>query len=292
TAGIYGARAGFKTMVLGGKEHGGQLVKTNDIENFPGFAEPLSGFEVMDKMHKQCKRLGVHIHNGVAVKIHDKKHPFLVELQSGEHLHARCIIVATGSYASWLGIPSEKQFIGKGVSTCATCDGYFYKNKEVCVVGGGNTAIEEALFLTNFCSKVYLIHRREGFRAHKITLDKARANARIEMVVPYVVQEVKGTHDGVNAVVVTNTATGEVKELPLSGVFVSIGTAPQTEFLKHTEVKLLHSGHVAVNRRMQTNVPGVFAAGDCADELHNQAIIAAGAGAKAGMEAVLYLNEL
>lgn len=291
TAAIYGARSGFKTLVLTGKSHGGQLVKTNDVENFPGFQNPLSGYEVMDHIHKQCARLGINFEIDTVVKVEGDKTPFTVHLESGKTIKARVVIVATGSTASWLGIESEQAFIGKGVSTCATCDGFFYKNKEACVIGGGNKAFEEAMFLTKFCSKVYLIHRRDGFRAHKATIDKLQANPKVEFVLSSTVETVNGDEHGVSSVTVKNVHSGALRDIAVKGVFVSIGTIPQTDFLKGTAVHLAKNGHVVVNNHNHTNVEGIFAAGDCADDLYNQAIIAAGSGAKAAMAAITYLNE-
>lgn len=291
TAAIYGVRAGFKTLILSGPAHGGQLVRTHELENFPGFINPLSGFEVMDSIHKQCQRLGIEFASQTVVKIEEHAKPFVVHCAGGKQIKARAVIVATGSTAAWLGVEGEKKFIGRGVSSCATCDGFFYKNKAVCVIGGGNKAFEEALFLTNFCSKVYLIHRREGFRAHKVTINKALANAKIELLVPYVVAEVKGDDTGVKSVALRNTNDNSAREIEVSGVFVSVGTVPQTDFLRETSVNLTPGGHVIATVNGHTNVQGIFAAGDCARANHNQAIVAAGSGAVAGMEAVAWLNE-
>ena len=292
TAAIYGVRAGFRTLVLNGKSHGGQLVRTSELENFPGFEQPVSGFEVMDIIHKQCERLGVVFKHETVVKIEEHAKPFVVHCDGGKQVKARAIIVATGSTPMLLGIESEKKFMGKGVSTCATCDGFFYRNKTAAVIGGGNKAFEEALFLTKFCGKVYLVHRREGFRADKVEIEKAKNNPKIEFVLNAVVHSVNGDDGGVKSLTVQDVNNQSLREIALDGVFVSIGTLPQTDFLKDSSVKLARRGHVVADAKTHTSVRGIFAAGDCADENHNQAIIAAGSGAKAGMEAVKYLNEI
>jgi thioredoxin reductase (NADPH) len=291
TAAIYGVRAGYKTVVLAGHAHGGQLVKTNDMENFPGFIDPVSGYEVMDKIHKQCARLGVEFMYETVVKIEESARPFAVHCESGLQISARAVIIAVGATALWLGIESEKRFIGRGVSTCATCDGFFYRNKTACVIGGGNKAIEEAIFLTKFCSKVYLIHRRETFRAHKVTVDKARAAANLEFVLSSTVQSINGDEAGVKSVTVKNVNTNNLRDIETNGVFVAVGTAPQTNFLKDSGVNLTSGGYVAADERTHTNIKGIFAAGDCANNIYNQAVVAAGSGAKAGIEAVSLLNE-
>ncbi|MDR0734820.1 MAG: thioredoxin-disulfide reductase [Elusimicrobiota bacterium] len=291
TAAIYAVRAGFKTLVLNGEAHGGQLVRTHELENFPGFILPLSGYEVMEAMHKQCARLGVQFAAETVVKIEEHAKPFVVHCEGGRQITARAVIVASGSAQMWLGLESEKQFFGRGVSTCATCDGFFYRGKTVCVVGGGNKAFEEALFLTKFCDKVYIVHRRDAFRADKAEVDKARANPKIEFMINSVVHAINGDDKGVSSITVRDINDKSLREIALSGVFVSIGTTPQTDFLKGSSVKLTARGHVLVDAKNHTAVPGIFAAGDCADEYHNQAVIAAGAGAKAAIEAVKYLNE-
>ncbi|MDR0953300.1 MAG: thioredoxin-disulfide reductase [Elusimicrobiota bacterium] len=291
TAAIYTIRAGFKTLVLGGVSHGGQLIKTNDVENYPGVPGPISGFELMDKIHKQTVALGVEFAQEIVVKIEDSARPFIVHTASGKIYEASAIVVATGSTAKWLNLPSEEAFKGRGVSTCATCDGFFYKGKDVCVVGGGNKAFEEAIFLTRFCRKVYIVHRRDSFRAHKITIDHAKANPKIEFVLSATPKEIQGDETGVTTLIVEDTNTKELRKIPLQGIFVAIGTVPQTDFLKTTSVKLEPSGHVVYNAFAKTNVAGLFVAGDCTDKIYNQAITAAGMGAKAGMEVINFLND-
>lgn len=289
-AAVYTLRAGLKTVMLGGSSLGGQLLQTNDIENYPGFIDPVSGFDIMDKMHKQCKRLGAEILGETVLRLDASSNPFKIYTECGKEYEALSVIIATGAAARWLGVKGEGEYKGKGVSACATCDGFFFRGKEVCVIGGGNTAFEDALFLTNFCSKVYLVHRREGFRADKLTVDKAKSNPKIEMLIPYVVDEVKGENGSVTSLVLKHVIDNSLKEIKTSGVFVAVGSIPQTLFLKGSGIETAAGGHVIINEHMSTNVRGIFAAGDCADEFYRQAIIAAGSGAKAAIEAINYVN--
>ena len=292
SAAIYTLRAGLKTIMLGGASLGGQLLQTNEIENYPGFIEPVGGFELMDKMHKQCKRLGAEIVGETVIKIDTVSKPFKVFTQSGKEYEALSVIIATGAAARWLGAKGESEYKGKGVSACATCDGFFFRGKEVCVVGGGNTAFEDALFLTNFCTKVYLVHRRAGFRADSVTVEQAKNNPKIEMLIPYVVDEVKGENGLVNAVVLKNAQDGSLKEVKLQGVFVAVGSVPQTAFLSGSGIETAPDGTVKTVKRTQTTVEGIFTAGDCADSVYRQAVVAAGSGAKAAIDAIAYVNLL
>lgn len=289
-AAVYTLRAGLKTTMLGGANLGGQLLQTNDIENYPGFIDPISGFEIMDKMHKQCKRLGAEILGETVIKIEGAESPFRISAESGTQYEALSVIIATGAAARWLGVKGEGEYKGKGVSACATCDGFFFKGKEVAVIGGGNTAFEDALFLTNFCSKVYLVHRRDGFRADKLTVEKAKSNPKIEMLIPYVAEEIKGENGIVTCAVFKNVKDGSLKEIKVSGVFIAVGSIPQTGFLKDSGVNLSDGGYVKTDEKMSTSVKGIFAAGDCADEFYKQAIVAAGSGAKAAIEAISFVN--
>lgn len=290
SAAIYTLRAGLKTVMLGGAALGGQLLQTNEIENYPGFIEPVGGFELMDKMHKQCKRLGAEILGETAVKIDTAAKPFKVLTQSAKEYEALSVIIATGAAARWLGAKGEAEYKGKGVSACATCDGFFFRGKEVCVIGGGNTAFEDALFLTNFCTKVYLVHRRAGFRADSTTVEKAKNNPKIEMLIPYVVDEIKGENGFVNAVVVKNAQDSSLKEVKVQGVFVAVGSVPQTAFLAGSGIETSSDGTVKMVNRTQTTVEGIFTAGDCADAIYRQAVVAAGSGAKAAIDAIAYVN--
>ena len=290
SAALYTLRAGLKTTILAGSAPGGQLLQTNDIENYAGFVNPISGFELMDNMQKQAKRLGAEIICETAAKVDTQNKKVIC--QSGSEYEYLSLIIATGASARWLNIAGEDKFKGKGVSACATCDGFFFKGKEVCVVGGGNTAFEDALFLTNFCPKVYLVHRRDGFRADAKNIAAAKANPKIEMIIPAVVDTLEGSENGLEAVVLKNPQTEEKKTIKVQGVFVAIGSVPQTAFLKDSGVLLNEAGQVLINERTQTNIEGVFAAGDCTNTIYRQAIVAAGSGAKAGIEAASFVNLL
>ena len=290
SAAIYAVRAGLKTVIAGGTIPGGQLLQTNEIENYAGFVNPVGGFEMMDAMHKQCKRLGVEFTSEEVAKIEGEKTPFTVTCTSGKVYQTASIVIATGAKARWLNLPEEEKLRGKGVSACATCDGFFMRGKNVCVVGGGNTAFEDALFLAQFCPKVYLVHRREGFRAEQVTVEQARKNPKIEFVLNAVPEKILGD-DAVTGLRVKNVQTGETKDLSVSGVFVAIGAVPQTDFLKDSLVALSDSGLVLADERTHTTIEGIFAAGDCADKYYRQAIIAAGSGAKAGIEAAAFVNK-
>lgn len=289
SAAVYAARAGVKTMIAGGAMPGGQLLQTNEIENYAGFVNPVSGFELMDTMHKQCKRLGVQITTDVITKLEGTQPPFTLTAAGGETYRAKAALIAAGASARWLGVKGEEALKGHGVSACATCDGFFFKGKEVVVVGGGNTAFEDALFLTQFCPKVTLIHRREGFRADAVTVEKAKQTSNLSMLLNCVVEEVLG-QESVSGVVVRNVQTNRVQTVACSGVFVAVGAVPQTAWLRGSAVELLPSGLVKVDAQQRTNVEGIFAAGDCCEEQFRQAVVAAGSGAKAGISAAAYIN--
>lgn len=289
SAAIYGVRAGLKTIITGGAMPGGQLLQTNDIENYAGFINPVGGFELMDQMHKQCKRLGVQITTDEIVKIEGEKTPFLVTASSGEQYQTTAIVIATGAAARWLGVKGEDRLRGHGVSACATCDGFFFKGKEVIVVGGGNTAFEDALFLSQFCPKVTLVHRREGFRADAVTVEKVKQTPHISMQLNCVVEEVLGD-DAVTGALLKNLKTNETIQLPCQGIFVAVGAVPQTAWLKNSSVALTPSGLVAVDEKQRTNIEGIFAAGDCTESEFRQASVAAGSGAKAGISAAAFVN--
>lgn len=289
SAAIYAVRAGVKTTIAGGSMPGGQLLQTSDLENYAGFENPIGGFELMDAMHKQCKRLGVEFTTDEIAKIEGEKNPFTVTCTDGKQYLAKSIIIATGAKARWLGLPNEEKFIGKGLSACATCDGFFMRGKTVCIVGGGNTAFEDALFLAQFCTQVHLIHRRDAFRADQVTVDKVKANPKINLVLNSVPVEILG-EDCVTGVKVKNVKTEELSQIDCSGLFVAIGAVPQTDFLKNSLVALADNGLVLADERTHTTIEGIFAAGDCADKHYRQAIIAAGTGAKAGIEAAAFVN--
>ena len=289
SAAIYAVRAGIKTVIAGGSVPGGQLLQTSDIENYAGFVDPVGGFELMDAMHKQCKRLGVEFTPDEIVKLEGEKTPFILTCADGKQYKAASVIIATGAKARWLGLPEEEKFKGRGLSACATCDGFFMRGKNVCIVGGGNTAFEDALFLAQFCPQVSLIHRRDAFRADQVTVEKAKNTPNIKLVLNSVPVQILGS-DAVEGVRVKNVQTGQESDIACSGLFVAVGAVPQTDFLKGSLVALSDSGLVLADDRTHTTIEGIFAAGDCADKHYRQAIIAAGSGAKAGIEAAAFVN--
>ncbi|MDE2141161.1 MAG: thioredoxin-disulfide reductase [Elusimicrobia bacterium] len=289
TAAIYAARADLEPLVFGGVAMGGQLMITSDVENFPGFPEPVTGPELMERMQKQVERLGVTIVREYVSKVDLSRRPFYVETTEGTAASAQALIIATGANAKWLGIPSEKALMGHGVSACATCDGFFFKNKEVLVVGGGDTAMEEANFLTKFASKVTVIHRRDTLRASKIMQDRAKKNPKISFVWDSAIDEVTG--DGhVEGAKIKNLKTGAVTPVKCDGVFVAIGHTPTTGFLSG-QLKTNEAGYIVTDDRTRTSVEGVFAAGDVMDDRYRQAITAAGNGCKAALEAERWLAD-
>ncbi|MBQ7908718.1 MAG: thioredoxin-disulfide reductase [Elusimicrobiaceae bacterium] len=289
SAAIYAVRAGVKTVIAGGAMPGGQLLQTNDLENYAGFENPIGGFELMTAMHKQCKRLGVEILTDTIVKIEGEKTPFILTAESGATYQAMAVIITAGASARWLGVSGEEKLKGHGVSACATCDGFFFRGKEVVVVGGGNTAFEDALFLSQFCPKVTLVHRREGFRADAVTVEKVKNTPNISMMLNCVVEEVIG-EEKVTAAVLRNVLTQEKTTLCCDGIFVAVGAVPQTAWLKDSAINLAENGLVAVDEHQQTNIKGIFAAGDCTEPEFRQAIVAAGSGAKAGISAASFIN--
>jgi thioredoxin reductase (NADPH) len=249
----------------------------------------VGGFELMDNMHKQCKRLGVEFSTDEIAKIEGEKTPFTLTTTGGKQYSAVSVIVATGAKARWLNLPGEEKLRGHGLSACATCDGFFMRGKKVCVVGGGNTAFEDALFLAQFCPEVNLIHRRDAFRADQVTVEQAHKNLHIKFVLNSVPEALLGDNS-VTGLRVKNVQTGVTQDIECQGVFVAIGADPQTAFLKDSLVALSDRGLVLVDERMHTTIEGIFAAGDCADKYYRQAIIAAGSGAKAGIEAAAFVN--
>jgi thioredoxin reductase (NADPH) len=290
TAAIYAARANLDPLVFGGVAMGGQLMITSDVENFPGFPEPINGPELMERMQKQVERLGVQIVREYVTKVDLSRRPFYVETSEGTSASAQALIVATGANAKWLGIPSEKVLMGHGVSACATCDGFFFKGKDVVVVGGGDTAMEEANFLTKFAAKVVVVHRRDSLRASKIMAERAQKNPKISFIWNSAVDEVVGT-DHVSGVKLKDLKTGNISALKCDGVFVAIGHEPTVGFLGG-QLKLDDSGYVVADDRTRTSVEGVFAAGDVMDHRYRQAITAAGNGCKAALETERWLADL
>ena len=292
TAAIYNSRADLKTVVIAGNQPGGQLTITTTVDNWPGFPNGTGGVKLMMDMQQQVKNLGVEIKNGLVKKI-SKENTFKIELDNGELLESKAVIVATGAATKWLGLPNEKELIGHGISGCATCDGMFFRGKTVAVIGGGDTACEEANFLGKICEKVYLIHRREEFRASMAEQKKVLNNPKVEIWWNSEVKEVMGT-EKLESIKVLNNKTGEEKILPLDGLFVAIGSSPATEFLRGL-VELSETGQVLVGQNKEhvtmTSVEGIFAAGDCVNIKHKQAIVAAGEGCRAALDAEKWLEE-
>ena len=291
TAAIYAARAMLEPILIQGIQPGGQLTITTDVENYPGFADVIQGPWLMEQMEKQAAHVGTKIVTDLVTKLDLSQRPFRLTCDSGDVYFAETVVLATGAQARWLGLPSEEKFKGFGVSACATCDGFFYRGKEVVVVGGGNTAVEEALFLTNFASKVTIVHRRDHFRAERILQDRLFKTSKIKVIWNSVVDQIDGaeTPAKVTRVRLKNVKTGALTELPADGVFVAIGHAPATDLVKG-QVKLKPSGYVEVApNSTATSVPGLFAAGDVADEVYRQAVTAAGLGCMAALEAERFL---
>ncbi len=291
TAAIYAARAMLEPVLIQGIQPGGQLTITTDVENYPGFADVIQGPWLMEQMEKQATHVGTQIKTDLVTKLELGQRPFRLTCDSGDTYLADTVILATGAQARWLGLPSEETFKGFGVSACATCDGFFYRGKEVVVVGGGNTAVEEALFLTNFASKVTVVHRRDHFRAERILQERLFKHPKIKVVWDSALDEICGASapSKVTHVRLKNVKTGALSELPADGVFIAICHAPATELVAG-QVKLKPSGYIeVVPGSTATSVPGVFAAGDVADETYRQAVTAAGMGCMAALEAERFL---
>jgi thioredoxin reductase (NADPH) len=294
TAAIYAARAMLKPVVIQGTQPGGQMTITTDVENYPGFAEVIQGPWLMEQMQAQAAHVGTEFIMDHVARVDLSRRPFRLEGDSGDVYTCDALIIATGAQARWLGLPSEERFKGYGVSACATCDGFFYKGKQVAVFGGGNTAVEEALFLTNFASKVTIVHRRDAFRAERIMQERLFKNPKIEVIWDSVLQEVTGSDNpkSVTGVTLKNVKSGKVTRLPVNGVFVAIGHAPATELFKG-QLEMKDSGYlITAPDSTRTSIPGVFAAGDVKDEIFRQAVTAAGMGCMAALEAERYLAKL
>src|SRR6185437_8803327 len=291
TAAVYAARAMLEPILIQGIQPGGQLTITTDVENYPGFADVIQGPWLMEQMQKQAKHVGTKIVTDHVSKVDLSRRPFRLETDSGTVYLAETLVLATGAQARWLGLPTEKQFQGYGVSACATCDGFFYRGKKVLVIGGGNTAVEEALFLTNFAESVTVVHRRDAFRAERILQDRLFKHPKIKVVWDSALEEVVGEDNPlkVTAAKLRNVKTGALTTLPADGVFIAIGHAPATELVKD-QVALKESGYIATAPfSTATSVPGVFAAGDVTDDIFRQAVTAAGMGCMAALEAERFL---
>ncbi|WBU29225.1 thioredoxin-disulfide reductase [Rhodopseudomonas palustris] len=291
TAAIYASRAMLEPILIQGMQPGGQLTITTDVENYPGFADVIQGPWLMEQMEKQALHVGTRIKTDLVVDLDLSQQPFRLTCDSGDVYLADTLILATGAQARWLGIPSEETYKGFGVSACATCDGFFYRGKDVVVVGGGNTAIEEALFLTNFAASVTIVHRRDHFRAERILQDRLFKHPKIKVIWDVAVDEICGAENPtkVTHVRLKNVKSGTTSEVKADGVFIAIGHAPATELFKD-QIKLKPSGYVEVAANSTaTSVPGVFAAGDVADETYRQAVTAAGMGCMAALEAERFL---
>ena len=288
TAAIYAARADLKPLVLDGHEPGGQLSLTTMVENFPGFPDGILGPQFIENARKQAERFGAEFKSGAVTSVDLRQRPFKISV-GNETLECEALIVASGASARTLGLPSERELLGHGLSTCATCDGYFFRDREIVVVGGGDSAMEEATFLTKFAKRVTILHRRNEFRASKIMLDRARANPKIRFMTPFTIDDL---HDAatknLHKITIRNTATGEVSELETEGVFLGIGHDPNTKiFLGQLDMD--ENGYLVVQHGSRTNVEGVFAAGDVHDHIYRQAITAAGAGCAAAIDAERFL---
>ncbi len=290
TAAVYAARANLKPLLISGPEDGGQLTLTTDVENFPGFPDGVKGPELVALCKKQAERFGARFMVDIVESCKKTKNGFDLKLMGGDTLHTKALIVATGASARWLGIPSEEKYKGRGVTTCATCDGAFFKDKEVVVIGGGDSAMEEATFLTKFASKVTIIHRKDAFRASKIMQERALQNPKIKVVWNAEIVEIIGDGKRVNGVKLKDTVNGKINNFKCDGVFLAIGHVPNTSFLKGI-IEVDELCYIKADKNMHTNVEGLFAAGDVQDRRFRQAITAAGSGCMAAMEAEKYLAE-
>ncbi len=289
TAAIYAARADLKPLIMEGHEPGGQLTLTTEVENFPGFEQGVMGPELMMTMKKQAARFDAEFLPVMCTDVDLKNRPFTVTASNGQKYIADTVIISTGASAKWLGLPNEKELTGRGVSTCATCDGFFYRDKIVHVVGGGDTAMEDATFITKFAKKVYVVHRKDTLRASKPMQDRAFKNPKIEFIWDSAVTEIKSDAGGVNGIVVENLKTGKKEERATDGLFYAIGHTPNTAFLKG-QLDLDGNGFLKTKNGPDTNIPGVFACGDVQDSYYRQAITAAGSGCQAAIKAERFLE--
>jgi len=288
-AALYAARAELNPLVLTGMELGGQAALTHTIENYPGFPDGVGGSQLGELFQKQAERFGARIEFDIASKVDLSRRPFVIETESGQEIKAQTLIIATGASPNHLNVPGEKELTGKGVSYCATCDGWFFKDKEVVVIGGGDSALEEGLFLTRYATKVTIIHRRDTLRAGAILQSRAKANPKIQFIWNTVVTEILG-EDAVKGVRLKNVVTGEESTFPTDGVFIFIGHKPNTQLFMG-QLEMDEGGYIITDKKMQTSVPGVYAAGEAADPIYRQVITSAGMGAAAAMQAARFLEE-
>jgi len=292
TAAIYAARANLEPLVIEGIQPGGQLTITTDVENYPGYADVVQGPWMMEQMRLQAQKVGARIINDIVKSVEFKNNKKILKLDSNKTLETETVIIATGAQAKWLGLESENKFNGRGVSACATCDGFFYRNKEVAVIGGGNTAVEEALYLSNICSKVTLIHRRDELRSEKILQKRLFEKENVKIIWNNVVDEIKGDESGVNSLKLSSTISKEKEIINVEGVFVAIGHSPSTEAFRGT-IDMDDEGYIIAQKpgTSLTNIDGVFAAGDCVDKIYRQAVTAAGMGCMAALDAEKWLQK-
>ncbi len=290
TAALYTARANLSPLLIEGLEAGGQLMLTTMVDNWPGYRDGIMGPDLMTEMRAQAERFGTEILMGNVVSVDLSRRPFTLAMGDGKTITAEALIIATGASARWLEIGADRKLSGHGVSTCATCDGYFFRGKPIAVVGGGDSAMEEAVYLSRFASKVTVIHRRDTLRASKIMQDKALANPKIDFIWDSEIADINDVQKGeVTGIVVRNLKTGQLRDVPLDGVFIAIGHTPNTSLFKD-QVALDASGYVVTREGTRTNVPGVFAAGDVQDHIYRQAVTAAGSGCMAAIDAERYLE--
>ena len=292
TAAIYAARANLEPLVIEGIQPGGQLTITTDVENYPGYADVVQGPWMMEQMRLQAQKVGARIINDIVTSVEFKNNKKVLKLDSNKTLETETVIIATGAQAKWLGLESENKFNGRGVSACATCDGFFYRNKEVAVIGGGNTAVEEALYLSNICSKVTLIHRRDELRSEKILQKRLFEKDNVKIIWNNVVDEIKGNESGVNSLKLSSTISKETEIINVEGVFVAIGHSPSTEAFRGA-IDMDDEGYIIAQKpgTSLTNIDGVFAAGDCVDKIYRQAVTAAGMGCMAALDAEKWLQK-
>ncbi len=292
TAAIYAARANLEPIIINGNTPGGQLTITTEVENYPGFADAIQGPWLVEQMEKQAIHVGTKIFHDHIKQVDFSSRPFKLFGESEDVYEADAVVIATGAQAKWLGLESEKKFQGFGVSGCATCDGFFFKNKDVIVVGGGNSAVEEALYLTNHAKKVYVVHRRDKFKSEKILQDRLFKNPKIEVIWNHALDEVLGseTPKTVTGARLKNTVTGEIREMPIDGIFIAIGHKPNSDLFKNTGVEIDAEGYILTKpNSTATSVSGIYAAGDIQDKIYRQAVTAAGTGCMAALEIEKFL---